>query len=125
MRFRLVLSVIIVTLSLVIADSNSLVASTVTKTKSPKIGFVLSTTQEERYQKDRKVFEETVTSLGGSVLFVTCENNEQLQLSEVEALISQGINRLYRGGLVFCREVWPLKPIEYVFHQRALPIFTK
>jgi len=70
------------------------VASTVTKTKSPKIGFVLSTTQEERYQKDRKVFEETVTSLGGSVLFVTCENNEQLQLSEVEALISQGIKVL-------------------------------
>ena len=60
----------------------------------PKIGFILSTMQEERYQRDRKVFEETVKALGGEVAFSSCNNNEQTQAAEVDNLLSQGVKVL-------------------------------
>ncbi len=60
----------------------------------PKIGFILSTMQEERYQRDKKVFEETVTALGGQVVFASCNNSEQTQAAEVDNLLSQGVKVL-------------------------------
>jgi len=60
----------------------------------PKIGFILSTMQEERYQRDKRVFEETVAKLGGQVVFASCNNSEQTQASEVDNLLSQGVNVL-------------------------------
>ena len=59
-----------------------------------KIGFILSTMQEERYQRDKKVFEETVKKLGGQVVFASCNNSEQTQAAEVENLLSQGVKVL-------------------------------
>lgn len=64
------------------------------KGKGPKIGFILSTMQEERYQRDKKVFEETVKTLGGQVVFASCNNSEQTQAAEVENLLSQGVKVL-------------------------------
>lgn len=60
----------------------------------PKIGFILSTMQEERYQRDKKVFEDTVAKLGGEVVFASCNNNEQTQAAEVDNLLSRGIKVL-------------------------------
>lgn len=60
----------------------------------PKIGFILSTMQEERYQRDKKVFEETVKKLGGQVVFASCNNSEQTQAAEVDNLLSQGVKAL-------------------------------
>lgn len=60
----------------------------------PKIGFILSTMQEERYQRDKKTFEETVQRLGGKVAFASCNNNEQTQAAEVDNLLSQGVDVL-------------------------------
>ena len=62
--------------------------------KGPKIGFILSTMQEERYQRDKKVFEETVTRLGGHTVFASCNNSEQTQAAEVDNLLSQGVQVL-------------------------------
>ena len=62
--------------------------------KKPKIGFILSTMQEERYQRDKRVFEETVKSLGGQVVFASCNNSEQSQAAEVDNLLSQGVQVL-------------------------------
>lgn len=62
--------------------------------RSPKIGFILSTMQEERYQRDKRIFEETVKSLGGKVVFASCNNSEATQASEVDNLLSQGIDVL-------------------------------
>lgn len=59
-----------------------------------KIGFILSTMQEERYQRDKRVFEETAKKLGAKVLFASCNNNEQTQASQVDNLLSQGVNVL-------------------------------
>lgn len=62
--------------------------------KGPKIGFVLSTMQEERYQRDKRVFEETVKKMGGQVVFASCNNSEQTQAAQVDNLLSQGIDVL-------------------------------
>lgn len=59
-----------------------------------KIGFVLSTMQEERYQKDKATFEKTAKELGAEVVFASCNNNEQTQVAKVENLLSQGIQAL-------------------------------
>lgn len=60
----------------------------------PKIGFILSTMQEERYQRDKKVFEDTVSKLGGEVIFASCNNSEQTQAAQVDNLLSRGIKTL-------------------------------
>jgi D-xylose transport system substrate-binding protein len=62
--------------------------------KGPKIGFILSTMQEERYQRDKRVFEETVQKAGGTVVFASCNNSEQTQAAEVDNLLSQGVQAL-------------------------------
>lgn len=62
--------------------------------KAPKIGFILSTMQEERYQKDKKAFEDAVKKLGGTVVFASCNNNEQTQAAEVDNLLSKNVDVL-------------------------------
>jgi len=62
--------------------------------KSPKIGFILSTMQEERYQRDKRVFTEAAQAQGAKVVFASCNNNEQTQAAEVENLLSQGVDAL-------------------------------
>ncbi|HLD73737.1 MAG TPA: substrate-binding domain-containing protein [Bdellovibrionota bacterium] len=59
-----------------------------------KIGFILSTMQEERYQKDKAIFEKEVTKLGAEVLFESCNNNEQTQAAKVENLLAKGVQVL-------------------------------
>ena len=60
----------------------------------PKIGFVLATLQEERYQKDQKYFKEEAAKLGFEPIFVSADNNEQTQASKVENLLSSGVAAL-------------------------------
>lgn len=60
----------------------------------PKIGFILSTMQEERYKRDKAVFEETIKRLGGEVLFASAENNEQTQARHVDNLLTKGVKAL-------------------------------
>ncbi len=62
--------------------------------KKVKVGFILSTMQEERYQKDKAIFEETAKKLGADVLFESCNNNEQTQAAKVENLLAQGVQAL-------------------------------
>lgn len=59
-----------------------------------RIGFILSTLQEERYAKDKKYFEDKAKSLGAEVVFAAASNNEQEQLSKVENVLSQGVKVL-------------------------------
>jgi D-xylose transport system substrate-binding protein len=59
-----------------------------------KVGFILSTMQEERYQRDKRVFEETARALGAEVIFASCNNSEQTQAAEVDNLLSQGVKAL-------------------------------
>lgn len=59
-----------------------------------KIGFVLSTLQEERYQKDKKFFEEEAKRLGFTPVMASAENNPQTQTAKVENLLSMGVKAL-------------------------------
>ncbi len=59
-----------------------------------KIGFVLSTMQEERYAKDRQFFEEQAKKLGATVIFAACDNSERSQASKVENMLAKGIKAL-------------------------------
>ena len=62
--------------------------------KKLKIGFILSTMQEERYQRDKRVFEETVQKLGAEVVFASCNNNEQTQAAQVDTMLSKHVDAL-------------------------------
>ncbi|MGZ3712649.1 MAG: sugar ABC transporter substrate-binding protein [Bdellovibrionota bacterium] len=59
-----------------------------------KIGFVLSTMQEERYQKDQKFFAEEAKKLGFEPVMVSADNNSQTQTAKVENLLSLGVKAL-------------------------------
>ncbi len=59
-----------------------------------KIGFILSTMQEERYQRDRDIFTKTIEALGGEVVFASCNNSEQTQAAHVDNLLAQGVKVL-------------------------------
>ncbi len=59
-----------------------------------KVGFILSTLQEERYQRDKKIFTETAEKMGAKVYFSSCNNNEQTQAAEVDNLLSKGVQVL-------------------------------
>ncbi len=50
--------------------------------------------QEERYQKDKAIFEKMAQSLGADVIFAACDNNEQIQAAKVENLLATGIQAL-------------------------------
>jgi D-xylose transport system substrate-binding protein len=59
-----------------------------------KIGFVLSTMQEERYQKDQKFFAEEAKKLGFEAVMVAADNNPQTQTAKVENLLSRGVKAI-------------------------------
>jgi D-xylose transport system substrate-binding protein len=59
-----------------------------------KIGFILKTMQEERYQTDKAAFMVKAEELGVEVLFDSSSNNELVQLQQVEKMLDEGIQVL-------------------------------
>ena len=55
-----------------------------------KIGFLLKTMQEERYQRDKAAFLAKAKELGADVIFNSANNDEQTQLAAFENMLSQG-----------------------------------
>jgi len=55
-----------------------------------KIGFLLKTMQEERYQRDKAAFIAKARALGADVIFDSANNDEQTQLAAFENMLSQG-----------------------------------
>lgn len=68
------------------------VAAAMAQDAKPKIGFLLKTMQEERYATDRRLFIESAQKLGADVVFDSANNDEELQLSQVEAILDNGID---------------------------------
>jgi D-xylose transport system substrate-binding protein len=56
----------------------------------PKVGFLLKTMQEERYQRDKADFIAKAQALGATVLFDAANNDEQAQLASFENMMTQG-----------------------------------
>jgi D-xylose transport system substrate-binding protein len=55
-----------------------------------KIGFLLSTVQEDRYQTDKAGFIAHAESLGAKVMFDASGNNELTQLQQFEQMLDEG-----------------------------------
>ncbi len=55
-----------------------------------KVAFLLSTLQEERYQKDKKYFEDEAKRLGLSAFTFAADNDNSRQLAQVEDALSRG-----------------------------------
>ncbi len=72
----------------------ALLLSLSTQAAPVKIGFVLSTLQEERYQKDQKYFTDEAKKLGFEAVVVSSDNNPQTQAAKVENLLTQGVKAL-------------------------------
>ncbi len=58
------------------------------------LGFVLSTMQEERYEKDYAEFIQRATELGVKVDFASAKNDGQIQIQKVEDLLTKGVNAM-------------------------------
>jgi D-xylose transport system substrate-binding protein len=58
--------------------------------KSVKIGFILKTMQEERYQIDKALFTKKAESMGAKVYFASANNDEQMQLMKFENMLAKG-----------------------------------
>ena len=59
-----------------------------------KVGFILSTLQEERYLKDQKYFLDEAKRLNFEAIIVSADNNPQTQTAKVENLLSRGVHAL-------------------------------
>jgi len=57
---------------------------------APKVAFLLSTLQEERYQKDKTWFEGKAKELGLSAFTLSADNDNARQLAQVEDALSRG-----------------------------------
>ena len=64
------------------------------KTAKIKIGLSLDTLKEERWQHDRDIFVARAEALGAQVLVQAANSNDALQNSQVENLLTQGVQVL-------------------------------
>ncbi|WCE32515.1 D-xylose ABC transporter substrate-binding protein [Vibrio sp. SCSIO 43137] len=62
--------------------------------KTVKIGMVIDDLRLERWQKDRDIFVDKAESLGAKVYVQSANGNEQTQISQVENMISRGVDVL-------------------------------
>lgn len=60
----------------------------------PKIGLLMDTLQEERWQRDRDLFLERAKQLRAEVLVESAERDDAKQLQQAESLLGQGVQVL-------------------------------
>ena len=76
------------TLALLLVAALSLPACK--KHQGPDVAFLLSTLQEERYQKDVKYFEQRAGELGLHTITLAADNDNAKQIAQVEDALNQG-----------------------------------
>lgn len=59
-----------------------------------KIGFSMDTLQEERWLRDKHMFKDAVKAIGAEIDIMEANGDEALQISQVETLISNGVDVL-------------------------------
>ncbi len=69
----------------------TLISSGEADAKKVKIGFLLKTMQEERYQRDKAAFIAKAEELGATVIFDSANNDEQIQLGKFENMLAKGV----------------------------------
>lgn len=73
---------------------NASVGSERAKSGKIRIGFSMDTLKEERWQKDRDIFVERAEELGAEVIVQSADGKDDVQLRQVESLLTQGIDVL-------------------------------
>ena len=58
--------------------------------QGPQVAFLLSTLQEERYQKDVRYFEARANELGMTVVTLAADNDNAKQIAQVEDVLTEG-----------------------------------
>lgn len=81
-------------LSIIFLLCSQSVAKVAQAKEALKIGFILSTLQEERYLKDQKYFLDEAKKLGFEAIIVSADNNPQTQTAKVENLLARGVKAL-------------------------------
>lgn len=61
---------------------------------APKIGLLMDTLEEERWQRDRDLFVERAKQLGAEVLVESAERDDAKQLQLAESLLARGVQAL-------------------------------
>src|SRR3984885_12162933 len=61
------------------------------RSDGPQVAFLLSTLQEERYQKDVKYFEARAKELGLRTITLAADNDNAKQIAQVEDVLTQGV----------------------------------
>jgi D-xylose transport system substrate-binding protein len=62
--------------------------------KKPRIGLSMDTYTQERWQKDGEFFKKKVEELGGEVIMLYANGNEQLQNEQIETILNKGVDVL-------------------------------
>jgi D-xylose ABC transporter substrate-binding protein len=66
----------------------------ITNESVPYIGFLIDTLEEERWYKDKQLFEDHITSLGGQVKTLAANGHDAVQLKQAQLLIEEGVDVL-------------------------------
>ncbi len=64
------------------------------KSGKVRIGFLMDSLQQERWQKDRDIFIKRAGELGAEVLLQTADGKDEVQLKQAESLLTQGVDIL-------------------------------
>ncbi|USD67688.1 D-xylose ABC transporter substrate-binding protein [Vibrio sp. SCSIO 43136] len=80
--------IILLVCALVMTVANPVMA------KAVKIGMVIDDLRLERWQKDRDIFVDRAEELGAKVYVQSANGNEQTQISQIENMISRGVDVL-------------------------------
>ncbi|WP_163538243.1 substrate-binding domain-containing protein [Gracilibacillus sp. YIM 98692] len=58
------------------------------------VGFVIDTLREERWYRDKEIFEEEIKSLGGNVKTLAANGDQNVQVEQAKLLINEGVDVL-------------------------------
>jgi D-xylose ABC transporter substrate-binding protein len=66
----------------------------ITDDSKPYIGFLLDTLQDERWYKDKALFEDEIKKLGGQVKTLAANGLDEVQIKQAKLLIGEGVDVL-------------------------------
>ncbi len=84
------------------------------------IGLSMDTLKEERWQRDKELFEAKVKELGGEVKTLAANGDDAVQLSQAEQLISEGVDVL----VVIPHNAEASAPIVDKAHKEGIPVIA-
>lgn len=75
-------------------DPNIANATATTTEKKIRIGFLMDAFQQERWQKDKALFEARCKELGAELILQAADGDDDLQMKQAESVLTQGVDVL-------------------------------